>query len=1227
MIYRILHWVAASAALLAAGPLPAGAAPYSYSYTPQLVTSDMEAGCLFFLCPAEDSDTEDLRAALPQAHFLLKRGGVEVEQRPAALRPATVGDALAHWDDFCQALQLVEGSVERRESLERRAPGEELAQLWVVDVPLLQGPGDRWELHLPGMGDRGVRNVSCKDLIAGSAEMPPYSLSLENETLAKGRFCVTLHATQPMEAAALEQALAGQPLMIAAPDRRQTYALVRQEDGSWTGEVPALHAPQATVAQRRVASLRLRLDREATEQAAREVELADGRRVKGYERAVFTAETSSEGSPPVLVSTLCPPSVYGQKPLSGGSAASRTRLIESSPFIFCSLRATALSESGRRQVTYLCRQMQAMHARVYRLDNRGTQTARVLRGYREGYLPIDRAHTGDPVEPEPRLMPTDKLGGDMRECRLPLPEPGRRGHFDPTSLYPDSPARGLYVVELIATPQDGFEEGRCCVTQSVVQVTDLGLYWRQGRHGLLACAYHLSDGSRVEQGQLLLLGTEGQELARYELKDGIARGKVPVGSCYLQVLTLDDAYTTELNKGGRPQRAPGAATVQNTVRASFFTDRNVYREGDTLHLGGFVREGRPGSYCLPEDVFVRLNYSYRDDKGRFTPCTLSLPMDERGVVNAAIPLDNCTHLGDMRVEVWRRGSGKCLSTQYLFPKLITQLRPSAQLDGGCAMQGQDVRAWLAVTQADGRPLTGADVTWNFDWFPVRFSPAGFEDYHFGDGRLRPESLTRLPQLPRYFRTARNKLDDSGFADVNITLRREPFPTRLRVALHAEINQGGGLQLHHRETMVVDPASLYVGLRRSSRSSKVGDTLPLDLVLVQADGRPYEGAPVPVTLRVEHEDFPTTLYGFAYRHGQRELGETTRELQVPAEGGSTSVSLPAEGCYHIIVSGQDAEGRAFATVINQNVWSGEGFAPWLPHERDISGLGLEADKASYRTGERARVLVKGVVEGEALVTVESRHGLRCWHCPVTASQNWVEIPILPEDGCEPNVEVTLVQGRGARPASGLPLVQHGSVKLQVAQDVPSLRIEMEPQPQGLRPGEVAEIVGRVLDPGGRPVPHADLLLYAVDQGVNDHSRSYRSCADMSVQELKPGELSRTFVGAAPVIDKPQVVRAFADKGGTSVSRRGQGSYTGDVFEDWEFGNKGVFVGGHSSDEAGFALGPEGPCVLWARLVTDEAGCFRCRFVTPGSHTHYRLVAVAAAGTELFGESHAAISVEP
>ena len=115
----ILPLVAASALLMAASPLPAGAAPYQYSHTHQIVTSDMEAGRLFFLCPAEDSDTEDLLAALPQAHFLLKRGGEEVEQRPAALRPATVGDALAHWGDFCQALQLGEGSVERRESLER----------------------------------------------------------------------------------------------------------------------------------------------------------------------------------------------------------------------------------------------------------------------------------------------------------------------------------------------------------------------------------------------------------------------------------------------------------------------------------------------------------------------------------------------------------------------------------------------------------------------------------------------------------------------------------------------------------------------------------------------------------------------------------------------------------------------------------------------------------------------------------------------------------------------------------------------------------------------------------------------------------------------------------------------------------------------------------------------------------------------------------------------------
>ncbi len=1207
----LLTYVVAAAVLF---PLASLADSPRLERTPKLFSSLMVGETPFFLRSAAE-DAETVHAALPQAHFVLKRGGVEQEQRPATLRPATVGDALANWSGYCRAMRDDEGNADRREVMERLSPGELLPLLWVAEVPELTQPGERWELHLPAPGRAGLRNISCKDLIVGSVEMPPYSLSLESETLGRGRFRVTLHATQPMAAEAFEEGLAGLTPMVSASGGSADCHLERQADGTWMGEAGRCR-------------IRLSLDREATEAAARELSLADGRRVKGYGRAVFMAET--EGETFVLSFAFAPPSVYDQQPLKGEPGAMSTRLKEATPYVISSLRASALREGGRREILYRCGFMRGLRARVRRFANTGEIPVRLLRDYRAGYLSTNEVppqHEWKTIRgaiPQPHLMSTEFLGGELRECPLPLNEEGRRGHFDPCSLYPEIPARGLYFVELIGEPLAGLGTGSHCVTQSVVQVTDLGLYWHQGAHGLLAYAYHLSDSSVLAEGELLLLDINGQPLARYGVKDGFAKGALPAGTCYLQLRSGDDAFTAELNEHGSPVPEARQHYDWEGLRAGFFTDRKTYRRGDTVHIGGFVRAGKPGKYKLPRDVCARLHYSYTDNNGLNHSCSQPLPIDEAGVVNASLKLGDWRSLGDLRVVLSRSGAEQ---TSYLFPKLVSQSTPSAQLDGGFSLLGDKLHAWLGVMRADGSSPGGTEVVWSFNWRPIAFAPKGFDDYHFGTDLLQPESPRRFLQTPLSFRSARGVLDDSGFAELDLhdLWRGENWPSRHRATLQAEIPLGYGQTLRHSETLELDPASIYVGMRRASRISRVGDTLELDLALVQADGRRYEGSPVPVTLRVQHIDFPAASYSLQRRSGACETGECCRALLLPAEGLRCPVELPAEGCYRIIVEGKDAEGRRFASVINQNVWSGEGAAPWL-HEDDDEGLVLEPDKRLYHVGDTARVLVSGVIEGEAVVTVESRRSQRSWRCPVSPAQKWVEIPIIAEDGTKPMVYVTLVQGKGVRPASGLPYVQLGQVQLTVAQQPESLRIELPVAPQGLRPGESWEMVGRVLDAEGKPAAGAAVLLYAVDRGVSTQGRWTSSGAEMTVQERQPGALERTFMGVDPVHELPEMAEIFMDKGSApGLVHRRLGRLTPDVLHNWEFGNKGIFVGGRGAAEAP-APGSEGACVLWERLTADEQGLFRCRFTAPGSHADYRLVAVAAAGTELFGTAHSAIRVE-
>jgi uncharacterized protein YfaS (alpha-2-macroglobulin family) len=146
--------------------------------------------------------------------------------------------------------------------------------------------------------------------------------------------------------------------------------------------------------------------------------------------------------------------------------------------------------------------------------------------------------------------------------------------------------------------------------------------------------------------------------------------------------------------------------------------------------------------------------------------------------------------------------------------------------------------------------------------------------------------------------------------------------------------------------------------------------------------------------------------------------------------------------------------------------------------------LVADKLEYRVGDKARILVKTPISGEALITVErGSRILRTQRIQLTGNAPTFDIPI--EAGDAPNVFVSLMLIRGAEESTRkfkVPDYRYSLCRLNVADPATHLKVEVAPLAETVQPGDEVATTVNIHDGNGTAVADAEVTFFAVDDGV-------------------------------------------------------------------------------------------------------------------------------------------------
>jgi len=569
---------------------------------------------------------------------------------------------------------------------------------------------------------------------------------------------------------------------------------------------------------------------------------------------------------------------------------------------------------------------------------------------------------GTPTDPDA----ADSLAGrTVWEARLDVPDwqPNRLMRLAlplPDALQSAGP--GLFA--LIAQPGDGTPGG--APGQRAVQMilrTDLApTVWR-GADGLIVQIRGFADARPKPGVRLDLLAHDNDVLAQATTDaDGVARfaapllhGAGPLAAQAVQAFGPDEDFTTidlttaafdlsDRGVEGQPDPGPQDAYA--------WTDRGIYRPGETVHLMALLRDAAGNPLGIPAHVRVlRPNGQ--------TYLETAVPAQAEGAIHIDVALSPSAPAGSWTAEVRGDpdakdpiGTAGFRVDAFVPDRMAVDLGPAkGSIVAGAPYDLPVIARFLYG--APGAGLSGkATLRLAIDDAPF---PA-LAGYRIG---LQNETYApddRDLDLP--------DTDAQGHATLRIALARVPDTTHpLKAEIEVTVDDPSGRGVRAQTAIPVRPPGHLIGVREAFAGGAVdaGGEAAFDIVAVDPDGA---RTAVQARLRLvrERPDWRLVFDGrlAKYETVWRDEPLETADISIPADAPFRYAKRLDFGLYRLEVT--EAGGLAATSVRFRSGWA-TSENPDVPDKADLS-----ADRRAYAPGDTAHLHIAAPFDGEATVLI-------------------------------------------------------------------------------------------------------------------------------------------------------------------------------------------------------------------------------------------------------------------
>jgi uncharacterized protein YfaS (alpha-2-macroglobulin family) len=406
------------------------------------------------------------------------------------------------------------------------------------------------------------------------------------------------------------------------------------------------------------------------------------------------------------------------------------------------------------------------------------------------------------------------------------------------SLQDEPLTTGTYLLQMIGPDYGGIR-----THARVIVVRDTELVLKASQDSALTWAVDLDTGLPAPGVRVQIVNASGNTLASG------ATGSD--GTVSLDFAPAQDVYAPVLALVGEPGEKPfGVASTlwmdeitpwsfgvnldpaSSTSRVYLYTDRPIYRPGQTVRFRGILRDVDDAQYSLPTEK--SLEVTLLDTFGE-TAGTLDATLGAYGAFSGEFELPTTSTLGFYSINTSNGGVSFTVAA-YRKPEFDVTVEPSLT-DVGF---GDSLEAVIQGEYYFGGPVAGAQVQWSAwasEYFPPDL-PQPIDWFSYVDG----------PQYGYSLVLAEGQGETDSEGRLRIDLPTTPEVSRpLQVTITAVLTDSAGMPVQDEAIVHLHPASVYLGLDPEAYAVATGSTSQVAVSAVDWEGAPVAGQSIHTTL--------------------------------------------------------------------------------------------------------------------------------------------------------------------------------------------------------------------------------------------------------------------------------------------------------------------------------------------------------------------------------------------
>ena len=644
--------------------------------------------------------------------------------------------------------------------------------------------------------------------------------------------------------------------------------------------------------------------------------------------------------------------------------------------------------------------------------------------------------------------------------------------------------QGLFLLQ--ATGWDVGSNSSLGVKSSrLVLMTDLGMIVKDNNdktHDIFVQS--ITEGTPVVNAMVAILGKNGlpvltrytdtQGRASFPPLDDFIEDREPV--VYLASFGSDVSFIPYNNPGRQLNFSRfdvggvyGNPQDQHQLSAYLFSDRGIYRPGDTAHIAAIVKQ----TFAMPQSAGLPLEATVTDPRGT-TVFDQKFTLDDSGYMTFDLPTNAASPTGQYSVSLYivkddradsLLGSTTIRVAEFQPDRMrITSSLSQPQTDGW--LSPENLTAKVGLWNLYGAPAADRQVSARILLTPKRIAFDQYPDYVFADPLQNTDKPSKV--FTENLTDANTNADGQAVFDLH--LERFEKATYQLTFFAEGFEAKGGRSVATQLTALVSPLTYLIGYKPDSDLQYIKQNSQHQVNFIAIDPQLKQQAARDLKIQLQALHPITTLVKkpdgtYQYQSILKSTLVSTQAYAVDAQGNSFPLPTDQIGDFSLSILDKDN------TELSRLKFSVVG-ASQVSLARNAE-LSVKLSKEEYKAGDDIELQITAPYTGAGLITIERDkvYATQWFKTDTTSSMQTIRIP----SDFEGNgyVNVAFVRNWDS-PEIFISPLSYSIVPFTVSHENHAVQIELK-TPALARPGEPFTIDYTMDKPG-------KIIVFAVDEGI-------------------------------------------------------------------------------------------------------------------------------------------------